>query len=202
MQPETFIITGYDADIREALDATEKLGAESGLDRKENLRLRLLGEELLGLVRGIAGKVEARYWPEREDKAFRLHLLADIPMTQEMRRQFIGVSTTGTNEAVKGFTGKLREMIANLLLPRDDNPSYLSLGLMSMGSPGGFRASEGSYEWSMSQYKAEVKRGENGDEEHREAWDALEKSVIAKLADEVRISITGSRVEIVVDKRF
>ncbi len=154
----------------------------------------------MGLVRGIAGEVEAHYWVEWEEKTFQLHLLADISMNQDMRRKFIGVSTTGTNAAVKGFTGKLREMIANLLLPKDDNPSYLSLGFMSMGSPGGFRAGEASYEWLMTQYKAGVKR--NGSGEDLEAWDELEKSVIAKLADEVRIGITGSRVEIAVDKRF
>ncbi len=202
MRSEEYIITGYDMGIREALDATERFGEEGGLGRKENLRLRLLGEELLGLVRGIAGEVEARYWAEREDKAFRLCLVTEIRMNQEMRKQFIGVSTTGTNAAVKGFTGKLREMIANLLLPKDDNPSYLSLGLMSMGSPGGFRAGEASYEWLMTQYKAGMKRDGSSGEEYREAWDALERSVIAKLADEVRISITGPKVEIVIDKQF
>ena len=199
MRTDEFRITGYDEEIREALDATEKLGAGCGLSRKENLRLRLLGEELLGLVRSAAGEVEARYWAEREDNAFQLHLLADISMNREMRKRLIGVSTAGTNAAVKGFTGRLREMIAVLLLPKNEKPSMLSLGLMSMGSPGGFRAGEASYEWLMTNYKAGIKQD---GEEYREAWDELEKSVLSKLADEIRISIAGSRVEILVDKTF
>ena len=47
-----------------------------------------------------------------------------------------------------------------------------------------------------------MKRDGSSGEEYREAWDALERSVIAKLADEVRISITGPKVEIVIDKQF
>ena len=202
MRSKEYVITGHDAGIREALDATEKLGLESGLDHKENLRLRLLGEELLGLVRGIAGEVEGRYWLEREGKAFQLHLRADIRMTQEMRKKFIGVSSTGTNAAAKGFTGKIKEMIAILLLPKDDNPSLIYLGLMSMGSPGGFRADENTYEWSMNLFKTEIEQDAGGSDESREAWDELEKSVLAKLADEVKISIVGTTVEITINKEF
>ena len=202
MRSEEYKINGFDAGIREALDATEKLGLDNGLANKENLHLRLLGEELLGLVRGIAGEVEALYWLEWENKAFQLHLRADIRMTQEMRKQFIGISSTGTNAAVKGFTGKIKEMIAILLLPKDDNPSYLSLGLMSMGSPGGYLADEGTYEWSMDLFMEQMKHSEHSSPEARETWDELEKSVIAKLADEVKISIIGSQVEITVFKTF
>ena len=202
MRSEEYKINGFDAGIREALDATEKLGLDNGLANKENLHLRLLGEELLGLVRGIAGEVEALYWLEWENKAFQLHLRADIRMTQEMRKQFIGISSTGTNAAVKGFTGKIKEMIAILLLPKDDNPSYLSLGLMSMGSPGGYLSDEGTYEWSMDLFMEQMKHSEHSSPEARETWDELEKSVIAKLADEVKISIIGSQVEITVFKTF
>ena len=44
----------------EALEFTEKLGLEGGLDKKELLQLRLLGEELIGLMRGIAGRNQRR----------------------------------------------------------------------------------------------------------------------------------------------
>ena len=202
MRSKEYKINGFDAGIREALDATEKLGLENGLATKENLHLRLLGEELLGLVRGIAGEVEALYWLEWENKAFQLHLQADIRLTQEMRKQFISVSSTGTNAAVKGFTGKIKEMIAILLLPKDDGPSYLSLGLMSLGSPGGFLADEGTYEWSMDLFMTQMEQAGHSSLEAREAWDELEKSVLAKLADEVKISIIGSQVEITVFKTF
>ncbi len=123
-------------------------------------------------------------------------------MTQEMRKKFIGVSSTGTNAAVKGFTGKIKEMIAILLLPKDDNPSLIYLGLMSMGSPGGFRADENTYEWSMNLFKTEIEQDAGGSDESREAWDELEKSVLAKLADEVKISIVGTTVEITINKEF
>ena len=201
MKSEEYRITGLGAGFPEALDATEKFGAEGGLSRKNGLRLRLMVEELLGLLRSIAGEVTADYWLEREEQEYRLCLKADIRMTQEMRKELIRVSTSGENSAAKGFTGKLREMISIMLLPKDDNASMVSLGLMSMGSPGGYRASMGSYEWSMAQYKAAVEQAESGEEE-KLAKDELEKSILANAADEIRIGILGSIVEITVFKAF
>ena len=72
--------------MEEALAATEKLGLDSGLSHKENLRLRLLAEELIGLLRGISGDVEADYQARQEGKKFVLSLNADVRMTQDMRK--------------------------------------------------------------------------------------------------------------------
>ena len=49
--------------------------------------------------------------------------------------------------------------------------------------------------WALSAYKAEAK-------ETPEAWDELEKSLIANLADDVIVGIIGSKVDIVVIKTF
>ena len=55
------------------------------------------------------------------------------------------------------------------------------------------------YGWSMTAYK-------NAVEEHREEepdkWDELEKSITAKLADEVKVFIRGNIVEMVIEKAF
>ena len=59
------------------------------------------------------------------------------------------------------------------------------------------------WEWSMVEYEdalsARIRRDEAA---ALEAWDELEKSIIANLADEVRISIRGREVEMVVYKSF
>ena len=55
------------------------------------------------------------------------------------------------------------------------------------------------YGWSMREYRSAV-------EEHRaeapEQWDELEKSITARLADEVKIFIRGNAVEMVIEKAF
>ena len=42
----------------------------------------------------------------------------------------------------------------------------------------------------------------NAQAEKQEAWDELEKSIIAKLADDVIVGVLGGKVDIVVKKKF
>ena len=65
-------ITSLGEGMEDALAATEQLGLDSGLGHKENLRLRLLAEELIGMLRGIAGSVEAIYQAGQEKQSFTL----------------------------------------------------------------------------------------------------------------------------------
>ena len=101
--------------------------------------------------------------------------------------------------------GRLREMVAVALLPGDKDEAMLmgmSLGFMSMGSPIGYTAGAESYAWTMSRYVEELRVSAAQGGEAAEAWDELEKSVVAKLADEVSVSIEGYTVEIVISKVF
>ena len=191
--------------MEEALAATEKLGLDSGLSHKENLRLRLLAEELIGLLRGISGDVEARYQARQEEKKFVLSLGADVRMTQEMRKQLLAASSSGKNSAARGFMGRLREMVAAILLPENEESaevSGLALGLMSLGGPARYSADVNAYAWSMSKYVSEVRSSRETDEDAANAWDELEKSIVANLADEVSVKIVGSSVEIAIAKAF
>ena len=207
MKTEIIRITSQGLGRKEALAATEKAGLDSGLERKEILRLRLLAEELAGMLRGIAGDMEADYWLEQKDREFILRLGADITMTREMREQLLAVSTSGENAGAKGFTGKIREMIAVALLPRESRqlPSGLSLGLMSMASnssPSAQQAAAEAFRWSMKQYKDTVSSELSESEAARAAWDELEKSIVASVADEVSVCVTGSHAEISIFKSF
>lgn len=186
--------------MEEALQLTEKFGLESGLERKENLRLRLLAEELFGMMRSIVGEVEALYWIEGEDQKFDVHMEGEVVLNQDVRKKLIEVSTRHENAAAQGFMGELRDMIGAAMLPKGESPSMLSLGLMTMGSPSGYMANSGSYSWSLNKYREELQAAE--DKEAKEAADELEKSIVASLADEVAIRIEGSQVEIVVTIAF
>ena len=198
-------VTSREVGVQDALATTEKLGVDAGLSEKENLRLRLLAEELIGLLRGIAGDVEAVYWVEQREKAFALHLKSELLMNQELRNELLSASSTGKNSAAKGFMGKLREMIEVMLLPSKEDPfmmTGLSLGLMSSGSPVGYNVAMDSYVWSMNQYKTEVEGIVVENTAAAEAWDELEKSIVANLADEVSVAIVDNDVEITIYKAF
>ena len=198
-------ISSQGAGMSEALEQTEKLAAEGDLSEKEKLRVRLLAEELIGMMRGIAGDVEADYMVEREGKAFTLRLGADVAMNREMREQLIAVSSNKENTATgKGLMGKILEMIAVAMLPGelgDRILSGLSLGFMSMESTGYQTTAETRY-WTLTEYREAVDAVRTENEEAEEAWDELEKSIVASIADEVCVSVRGNHAEIEIRKTF
>ena len=207
MEQKEFIVTSRGEGMQEALAATEKLGLDCGLGSKENLRLRLLAEELFGMVRSIVGELEARYWIEHKEKSFNLHLSSEVELTQEMRKALISVSSQGENAAARGFMGKLRDMIAAALLPKESRPllNGLSLGLMSLASnssPSAQQAAAEAFRWSMKQYKDTVSTKLSESENARDAWDELEKSIVASIADDVGVRVVGQTVEITISKAF
>ena len=149
--------------------------------------------------------MEAWYRASEEARKFSLSLSADVTLDQDMRRQLLAASSSGKNAAARGFMGKLREMVAFVLLPKSlsaSTASNLSLGLISMGSPMGYVSGVDAYSWSMSNYvsKLQSKLGEMSEAD--EAWDEMEKSIVGNLADEVSVNIVGSAVEIDITKAF
>ncbi len=204
MKTRTIAVTSRGLGIHEALDMTETLGAESGLKQEEVLHLRLLAEELFGLLNGIAGDVEAGYWMEITQKNFELHMKSFVEMTREIRDQLMAASSSGENAAAKSFMGKLRDMIAVRLLPSEEGPSLLASALMNAAwsSPYGNQVVGAADVWSLSNYKNAVESKIHESDDAKSAWDELEKSVIFSIADEVQISIVASEVEITVLKAF
>ena len=201
MKSATVCVSSEESGIREALTMTEKCGTEQGLDQKSNLRLRLLSEELLGMLRGIAGKVEAEYWIENENKNFELHMKADVNLTSEMREQLLAAASSGKNEAAKSFMGRIRFMIAGVLLSVKEALPYAMIGAGTACPMGGY-AGENSAVWTMTLYRENVRKQFGEDPEANEAWDQLEKSIVANIADDVKVKIVGRNVEIVVCKAF
>ena len=204
MKTREIAVTSRGLGMHEALEMTETLAVESGLDQNQVLHLRLLAEELFGMLKGIAGDVEALYWMDIEGKSFEQHMKASVDMTVEMRDALLSAATSGKNEAAKSFMGRIRDMIGVRLLPSNEGPSELAQALMNAAwsTPSNNLSVNTSDVWSMQQYKSDVqsKREEGG--EAKEAWDELEKSIVAKIADEVKISIVGSTAEITVFKAF
>lgn len=187
--------------MNEALAMAEETGVACGLDKKERLRLRLISEELFGMFRSIAGEIEIAYWLEYTDRSFLVQAKADVDLTQEMYNHLVDMSTSGTNSAEKGFMGKIKAMIALFLLPQSSESYALSLGLMSMGCPGDY-ASSNYYDWSMTQYRNALEGGESQFAGIEEAKDELEHSIIANVADEIRVSIVKTTVNITISKNF
>jgi hypothetical protein len=139
---------------------------------------------------------------ETNDENVEIHLKTNIPMDLQTRNELLSVATSGKNSAAKGLIGKIREMIARVTLPDDPETKAMTdqaLGLMSLGSQMG--SSYGStYSWSMTAYAESINNSTVFTDEAAEAMDALEKSIVANIADEVKVNIVDSNVEVVIYK--
>jgi len=61
----------------------------------------------------------------------------------------------------------------------------------------------GSYQWSMEDYRNQLRQYRNQNAEgSQEAWDELEKSVVSRVADDVKVGILGRTVEMTIVKRM
>lgn len=202
MQTEKISIYAAGDGRDKALELTEKAGAFCGLDNKSTLRLRLLSEEIIELIRPFSSELKGDFWLETNDENVEIHLKTNIPMDLQTRNELLSVATSGKNSAAKGLIGKIREMIARVTLPDDPETKAMTdqaLGLMALGSQMG--SSYGStYSWSMTAYAESINNSTVFTDEAAEAMDALEKSIVANIADEVKVNIVDSNVEIVIYK--
>ena len=203
MRQETVRIDSSGKGFAEALALSSELAKEANLDNKESVRLRLLSEEAVGLLRGLAGDVSADLLIKQYGKEFTLQLSGDVVMDSNLHKQLIETSTSGETAAVKGFTGKLREMIATMLLPGTIGHTMVSgfsMGLLNMSSPSTVSntvEAAQSYMWSLDKYTQQV--NEKEDEKEKVT---LERSILANIADEITVGIGGQHVEITIFKAF
>ena len=190
--------------IENALTETERAAAYRRLEPKQTLRLRLLAEEMTGMLRTLVGDERFRYWLESEGTAFALHLETQTVMTPKLRNALLDTSTSGRNEAAKGFMGRLRDILAAMSESYQPTGAEMGCGYSYVNVTGFDASMDASPNaallgWSLKAYRDAVAQNR---ENEPEKWDELEKSITAKLADDVKIFIRGNNVEMVIEKTF
>lgn len=193
MKTDIITISNDGTNMEDALAQVEKVSAYKGLSPKDTMHLRLLAEETMALMRAVTGNVNGEFWMEDEEQLYTLHLKVRTLMDQKKREQLLSTSTSGKNEAERGFMGKIRSFF---------EPSS-SVPMFSAGLGGGSPQMYQSYVWSMEDYKDQLRQyNEENQNEAKEAWDELEKSVVGHLADDVKVFIRGRIVEMTIAKRL
>ena len=208
--------------IAEILEETQRISAYADLDKKQALRLRLLAEELVGMLGELSGNFEGQFWAQAQDR--KIELIANVFVMDEMdnktKKGFIGVSSEKKNAAAKGIMGKIRDMVENMMYPENASHAsnyfisqFCSDGMLGVDALSDLADQNGeaneeavnvdnivdglmlSNGWSLNQYKTKQR-------DKDEAWDEIEKSIIANIADDVTVSVKGKKVEIKITKRF
>ena len=193
--------------MQEALNLTEKFAAYMELEGRNKFHLRLLAEEMFSMVRAITEDFSADFWLEEETGTCRLHLEAKSDLDYSKRRELLSVSTRGKNIAQRGIMEKVREIIEAGLYSMEESFSlqaqfgmamfnYGSVGIIDTGM------SDAVYSWSMQKYRDNVNSARSGDPAASEAWDELEKSIIANVADDVIVGVRKDGVELIVEKEI
>lgn len=196
MRSETIVINSNEGNIEKVLELVESFS--QNLDHKAALRIRLLSEETMNLIRSITGDMDAEFYLEQEGDTFKLHLNTNTIMFASKRKELMDISTKKENAAAKGVLGKIREVFELALLPRDERAARESrIGMMGLVDPTAL-SSASAETWKMSHYINSVNNMDQTTEFAQEAKDELEKSILGNLAKDVEISIIGDDVKMTI----
>ena len=177
--------------LNNILFETQKTGKYAELDAKQTIRIRLIAEEFIGMLKELSQDFEGEYWIEREGLSFSFvaQIYVNEIMDKQTKRKFIEVSSDKKNAAAKGIMGKIRDVVENMLYPENAmySASFISYQLET--------AVLLNDQWTLNRYR-------DAERDNEEPWDELEKSIIANLADDVIVSVKGDSVEIAIMKNF
>ena len=174
------------------------------LTGRNAMHIRLLTEEAISLVHGIIPNFNGRFWLESEQTEdgilCRICVTADVDVSDGQEKKLLAVSTSGKNEDAKGIMGKIRQILRWSIQHTDDE----QIVKQSWYERGCNRADSSSstsvdYYWSLANYRDQVKEQLDSDADELEE---LEKSIIAKLSDEVKVGIRSNVAEVIIEKRF
>lgn len=185
-------------DLDAILKESERVAEYNALTHKQALQLRLLCEEIDGMLPNIIDDFEGELWFDFEEGVCKVNVSIEIPeLNTDKKKELIGVAKNKKNAAAVGIVGKIRNAIENFFLNEEMMESLaMSAGSIGYG-PGYYERAGYACLWRLEEYRNSVKK-----EEHAEAWDELEKSVIASASDDVIVGVKGKRAEIIIVKKF
>ena len=197
MKSNVVKIVNGTSDLSAILKESEKVAVYNELGHKQALHLRLICEEIDGMLPNILGDFEGKLWIEFEDGVCKVNVSILIPeLDVNKKEELINLSRNGKNAAAVGIIGKIRNAIESFFLHEEAAGAYAaSCGTFHLGS--GFNEwVDYSYIWTLDQYRRQAR------EETSVDWDELEKSVIASVADDVIVGVKGKQADIVIVKNF
>ncbi|MBR4615113.1 MAG: DUF456 family protein, partial [Kiritimatiellae bacterium] len=139
------------------------------------------------MIGTIAGNFDALFWIEEDAGEYKLCLNAKTEVSSSARKDLLSVSSTGENVAARGIMGKIREIIEVGISHYDEidrmnlqyGTNFYTCGAVGVDAADAMAGS--LFTWSLNQYRDSMASQPESD-----AWDELEKSIVANIADDVR----------------
>lgn len=192
--------------IKAAMDEAEGFIKDLALDPKSALRIRLLTEEVLEMVKTMVGTFSGDFWVEHSKDEFHIHLdgkTQNLDLNKE--NELLSASKDGENISIRGFGAKIShfithydEYINNLLDAMGESVTndYMYLGPITDN------ATASQIQWTMQNYANYVTDGSNEGENIEADRDELEKSILANLADDIQVGVLDDNITITVIKKI
>ena len=202
---DKFMVNSDAGRMAAARYATENFAWQAKLDKRDTLRLDLLVEETLGMVKAMLDDFYGQIWFVADGKACEIHFEATSDMNANKKQELLSVSSTGKNTAAKGFMAKLGEVISGALHGMGNTMDTYGQETIKYGivhTPSVLSANSDMMTiWTLQSYRSDLSEA-HSDDGAEEALDELEKSIVAKLADDVLVGVKGDRIDLVIKKKF
>ena len=184
-------------DLDAILKESKKVAVYNQLNDKQTMQLRLLCEELDGMLPNIIDEFDGELWIEFSNGVCKVTAeLCFAEFSSEKKSELVNIAKDKKNAYAVGLVGKIRSVLEDLFLDKDAVYSYNTSTLFNYGIEYSVGMEYSAYTWNLGKYKEAVK------EENKTEWDELEKSIIANLADDVTVGVKGRQAKIVVTKKF
>lgn len=198
------IIIGTGKDLSRELDRADDIIDELSLEGKNAIHAKLVFEETLGMLAQMIENYKAVVWLEKYKNSFCLKLVAKTEMDYDKKNDLLSLSSDHKNSSIRGFMDKIGDVIQNGLL-NYENVANLSReygGIIDCGSLGMYSGMEGISEygmmWSLNDYRDSLEYAKSSDDASKDAWDELEKSIVANIASDVIVGVKGDKVEMTI----
>lgn len=180
----------------DALDETEKCGRYNNLGDTQVLKLRLLGEELMNLMKSIVGEFDGEYWIETRDHKFEVHVTADTKISFLQRENLLNASKTSDElQKKKGFFKTIisvwKDYIDTQSVILNDPIMQRRVEIMGLGIDAGELALKS---WSLSQYVETLPDDKEKDD--------LEQFIVKSLADDILVSANKDHASLTAVRAF
>ena len=165
------------------------------------MRAKLVFEETLGMLKEMAEDFQAVVWLEKYKKSYCIKLTMKTEIDLNKKNELLSLSTDHKNDSVKGFMDKVGDVIQNGLLGYENTVKLSQQyggGYVNYGAMGVHGYTEGvqdyGFMWTLEEFKSSLDDVMDSDAASKQAWDELEKSIVANIASDVLVGVKGDKV--------